>query len=68
MREQLLPTGRLGVTRRHLGDRKRPADREVRIVVRHGDVLPRIVRTVDAIAHISCGSERLKAVQEPGGM
>lgn len=65
MSEQLLPGARGGVAGRHGGDGLRPLDRQIRIVVRDRDVLPRIVWTVDAIAHISCGSEGLETMQEP---
>lgn len=66
-REQLLPTTCGGVSRRDAGHRARPGDRKVRIVVRHTDVLARIVGAVDPVADVSGGSKRLEAVQETRG-
>ena len=46
--------------------RKRPRYCQVRVVVRHGQVLGRVMRSIDPVAHIGNRAERLKAMQEPG--
>ena len=46
------------------GDRQRPVDRKIWVVVRDAQVLGGVVRTIDPIAHVGGGGQRLEAVQE----
>jgi len=48
------------------GDRQRPIDRKVRVVVRDTQVLDGIMWAIDPIAHVGGRGQRLEAVQEAG--
>lgn len=62
--EQVLPTPRARIAGRNNSHRARPADGKIRIVVRNGDILPRIVRSVDAVTDVGGGGQRLEPVEE----
>ena len=66
MPKKLHPTSCPGVTGGYSRDRERPVDREIQVVVCDGQVLGRIVRTIDPITHIGSRGQRLEAMQEPG--
>lgn len=63
-RKQISPASCARVAVGNHGYRLRPRDREIWIARGHPDVLRRIMRTVDAVADICNGGERLKTMQE----
>lgn len=66
MHDQISPAACTRVAGRYRRSRQRPGDREVRVVVRDGEVLGGIMRTIDPIAHIGGRRQCLEAVQEAG--
>lgn len=62
--DDFAPTPRARIAIRHRGDLLRPSDRQVEIEGIHTDVFAGVVRTVDAVADIGNGRERLETMQE----
>lgn len=66
MLDQLGPASGTCVAGRHGRHRQRPVDREIRVVVCDGQVLGRIMGTIDPITHIGSCGQCLEAVQKAG--
>ncbi len=64
-REKITPTSRCGIACAEHGERQRPRDREIRVVVTHRDILCGIVLPIDAITHIRGVRQYLESVEEP---
>src|SRR5262245_39574013 len=64
MCKQLGPASGARIAGGNRRDRQRPVDREVRVVVRDGQVRGGIVRAIDPIANVGSRAQRLEAVQE----
>jgi hypothetical protein len=64
---QARPGASRGITVANGGNPERPADRQLRVVVAHGEVLCGIVRTVDPVADVRHVAQRLEAVKQTWG-
>ena len=64
MLEQLNPTARSGVARRHHGHRLRPHDPQVLVSEGHGDVRAWLMRTIDSVTDVGGGGQGLESMQK----